>query len=193
MAKTKRHIPTLAREIVEGCQEGNAKDQRLLFDHFSRKVKAICLRYAGSEEDAEDIFQESFITIFEKIHTLKEFNKINAWVKKVTINKALRYHEKKKSQSFRISVENYRENEIEENEIIQAISIQELLELIRQLPDGYRLVFNLFVIEGYGHREIAKMLKIKEVTSRSQLFKAKQLLRKMLKAVGIDRYEKKYG
>ena len=193
MSKLKPYIPTIDRKIVEGCKAGKSKDQRLLFDHFSRRVKAICLRYSANEADAEDIFQESFIAIFEKIKTLKEYNKIDAWIKRVTINKALRFHEKKQSLSFRVSIESYRGNEVNENEIIQSISVQELQEIIQQLPDGYRLVFNLFVVEGYDHKDIAKMLNIKEVTSRSQLFKAKRLLRKMLKAVGIEQYEKKYG
>ncbi|MCO6487728.1 MAG: sigma-70 family RNA polymerase sigma factor [Phaeodactylibacter sp.] len=191
MPEDTRHKP-VALAVIEGCQRGDIHAQEALYGHFGRLVMATCLRYASNSADAEDIFQESFIAIFEQIGSLKHPERIVSWIYRIVISKVIRYY-RKRAQVVEVTEWNIHNNSpaYQEHEIIQALSAEELLALVQQLPDGYRLVFNLHVMEGYSHGEIGRMLGIREATSRSQLHKAKCWLQKtIVEKFGIHSYEK---
>lgn len=178
------------KKLVEGCKGNNRKSQQKLFMLMKDKMMGICMRYANEKAEAEDILQESFIKIFNKIDYLKEPEKLESWARKIFVNTAINHYHKPYNK--------YENNEIKENineddhytSIIEKLDNHQLLNLINQLPHGYRLVFNMYVIDGYTHQEIAGELNISVNTSKSQLYAAKQLLKKRLKELGIYRYEK---
>ena len=137
------------------------------------------MRYARHEMEAEDILQDAFIKIFDKINRFEFKGSFEGWVRRIVINTALKNYSKKSFKQEQIGLETYPELPLEP-EIYAHLHEEELLRLIGKLPEGYRLVFNLNVIEGYNHKEIANMLGIQESTSRSQLVKARKMLQGMI-------------
>lgn len=163
---------------------GNAAAQRALYEAHRVKWFMICLRYAHNKMEAEDMLQEGLISIFKE---LKQYdaNKatFSAWSNKVMVNAALQHLRKWKKLSFNESVDSY-ENQLSTSEnVYDKIGAKELTTMVQNLPEGYRVVFNLYVIEGYKHKEIAEMFSISENTSKSQLLKAKKMLRNQLEKV----------
>lgn len=162
----------------------NARAQRELYDMYKVKWFMICLRYAHDKMGAEDMLQEGLISIFKEI---KQYDPKKAaflaWSNKVMVNAALQHLRKWKKLNFTESVEAY-ENQFSSNEdIFDTIGAKELTQMVQSLPEGYRVVFNLYVIEGYKHKEIAEMFSISENTSKSQLLKAKKMLRNKLEKI----------
>ena len=157
--------------------------QKAVFDLFAGRMLGVCMRYSRNSADAEDILQDAFIKVFEKINQFKSEGSFEGWIRKIGVNTAL-----KKYTLSRYSKELLGQDLSEKESIYFAepvaynhLSEKEILGLINELPDGYRLVFNLFVIEGYKHEEIAEMLGIQAGTSRSQLAKARIQLQKQIK------------
>ncbi len=136
----------------------------------------ICRRYAKDQPEAEDMLQDAFISIFSHISQFKSIGSFEGWLKRITVNAAIRVLQKRKVRIVPISDDQH-EMESQEFNVLSDLNAEDLLKLINQLPDGYRTIFNLYVIEGYSHDEIAGMLKIKTATSRSQLSKAKAMLK----------------
>jgi RNA polymerase sigma-70 factor (ECF subfamily) len=144
-------------------------------------MMGVCMRYARNSADAEDILQDAFIKVFNKLHQYKFEGSFEGWIRKIVVNTAL----KKYSVSrYEKEVNGYEIKDRDESSMEPSayshLTQKELLKLINNLPDGYRLVFNLFVIEGYPHEEIAEMLGIQPGTSRSQLVKARNMLQKQI-------------
>lgn len=166
-------------EIIKGCLKRNAASQHLLFHHYSRLLMTVCLRYAGNTSEAEDMLQESFIRIFAFIHQYKFVGSFEGWIRAVTVNVCLRKLKKLKIWYDDTSTLENLGDTVQPN-AISALSEKELIQLISNLPNGYRIVFNLNAIEGYSHDEIAVMLGIEPATSRSQLIKARRLLQKQI-------------
>ncbi len=174
-------------EMINGCIKKNAACQRLLFEVYAGRLMTVCLRYADSREQAEDILQEAFIRIFNYVHQYSFKGSFEGWMKRTTANCALKILQKKKLHFSEI--ENGKENYLPaDTSAISNLSETELLKLISNLPDGYRIVFNLFAIEGYSHDEIAEMLHIKPATSRSQLAKARKMLQEQIRSLEKSRY-----
>ena len=136
----------------------------------------ICRRYAGDQHEAEDMLQEAFISIFSHINQFKYAGSFQGWLKRITVNTAIKILQKRKVRVISISNVEFEMISPDFN-ILSDLNTEDLLKLISQLPDGYRMIFNLYVIEGYSHDEIAAMLKIKTATSRSQLSKARAILK----------------
>lgn len=173
-------------------QQGDPKAQRDLYDLYKGKVMGICTRYTKDIKEAEDVFQESFIKIFNHINELRDDSNLESWMRKITVNTAVSYYHKHKKH-VHVSEKNGFHYQNDDYQLILAnFSIEAIVDIINHLPEGYRLVFNLSVVEGFSHAEIAKVLDITEATSRSQLTKAKQTLRNKLRARGIIKFEK-YG
>ncbi len=173
--------------LIKGCVKSDKACQQALYARYSRKMMMICQRYMRNTEDAEDILQEGFIKVFNHINSFKGDSKLETWMTRIFINAALN-HQRQKLYLFPMV-------DIKETSVTQSgdasladFHVEELLEMIRTLPDGCRIVFNLFAIEGYPHKEIASMLKISEGTSKSQYNRAKMLLRERL-----SEQEKQYG
>lgn len=144
-------------------------------------MKGICLRYSSNTADAEDLLQESFIRVFENLHRYADAGKLGAWIRTVTLNCVFeKYRSRKKEKESVLYVEEYFEKAQELDDILENLAVEELLAKIQRLPEGYRIVFNLFAVEGYKHEEIARQLNIETGTSKSQYSRAKALLRDML-------------
>jgi len=174
-------------KIIADCKRGKAYAQEQIYDLYSGAMLGICMRYARDRSDAEDILQEGFIKVFTKIEQY-DFNTVNsfsAWMKRIIVNTALNYiRDNKKHNIFSdIDEENTEALSYEPEETEQTITIsqQEILQLVQELPEGYKLVFNLYVFEKYSHQDIAIELGISVNTSKTQLFKARKLLQKRIK------------
>lgn len=166
--------------LIDGCLAKNQKSQKALFDTFAPTMYAICLRYSGNSEQAKDLLQDGFIKVYSKLADYKFEGSFEGWLKRIFINIALEYLRKEKRQPDIVNVEETTELQSETFHF-NNIDSRKIIELIQKLPPGYRTAINLFIIEGYSHREIAELLEISENTSKSQLFKARQMLQKMLK------------
>jgi RNA polymerase sigma-70 factor (ECF subfamily) len=172
------------KNIIKKCLKGNSQAQRTLYENYKVKWFMISLRYAHNKAEAEDMLQEGLISIFKD---LRQFDpdraSFAAWSSKVIVNAALQYLRKWKKLNFNQSIDNHEEHLSYNEDIYENIGAQELTAIVQELPDGYRTVFNLYAIEGYKHREIAEMLSISENTSKSQLMKAKNMLRNRLEKI----------
>lgn len=171
------------QEIINGCRRSEPKAQRALYDLYAPKLKGICFRYSKGSFDAEDIFQEAFVKIFTKFSSYSGQGSLEGWLKRICINTAIDHFKKSQSEGvFHVSFDDLFPNIHGRSAgIIENISASDLMNMINKLPQGYKMVFNLYVVEGYSHKEIAKMLEISEGTSKSQLSKARNLLQKYLK------------
>ncbi|MCB0760089.1 MAG: sigma-70 family RNA polymerase sigma factor [Flavobacteriales bacterium] len=171
------------QELVRACLEGSGKAQRLLYDKYSGQMMAVCLRYAGNEPDAQDMMQEGFIKVFDKLGQYSGKGSLVGWIRSVVISCALVHIRKEKRFMFHEDVEEVQHLTDDDVDAVSRMSQAEIMELIRQMPDGYRTVFNLFAIEGYSHKEIAELIEVSESTSKTQFFKAKAWLKKELNAL----------
>lgn len=164
----------ILEEIIRKCKEGNIQAQGELYKLFSTKLYAICLKYSRNEDEAQDNLQDAFLTIFDKIKQYRHEGSFEGWVKRITVNTVLqRYRKERVFEIVDREVAEDPEVEIETADI----SLDYLLRLIQELPDRYRLVFNLYVLDGYSHQEIADMLRINIGTSKSNLARARTILK----------------
>lgn len=166
-------------EIIQGCLEQKASSQEKLYALYSRRMMAICLRYTPSRFEAEDIFHEAFVKVFKSIHTWQG-GSFEGWMRRIFVNTAINHFHQNRKYLDHVDSADIENSVISTDNIIGELSNQELLELVGRLPDGYKMVFNLYVVEGYNHNEIAEMLKIAEGSSKSQLSKAKAYLKKLI-------------
>jgi RNA polymerase sigma factor (sigma-70 family) len=171
-------------DLVRGCIKGDRACQKALYERFSARMMLVCLRYAGNKEDASDILQEGFIRVFSKISTYRSEGSLEGWIRRIMINLALR------NLSRRKDIEEVMQEE-DDDGTLPVPKMEVLLEMIRRLPDGYRLVFNLYILENFSHSEIAVKLGISEGTSKSQLARARALLRKMINDYNRNTYNEK--
>lgn len=173
--------------LVNECVSGNAKAQRLLFERFSAKMLGVAIRYIKDKERAEDVLQDAFIKVFKNLKKFKYDGSLEGWIRRIVVNTALDQLRKNKKQQGNIELDDSF-IEITSNSFTEEkLEAESLLRIVQQLPEGYRTVFNLFAIEGYSHKEIAKKLNISENTSKSQYSRAKSVLREILNKLNIER------
>jgi RNA polymerase sigma factor (sigma-70 family) len=177
------------RQLVLLCKKLDPRAQRELYDRYKSRLMGICRRYAASREEAQDVLQEAFIKIFTRFNQLDDAERLENWMIRITINTAVNFYHQNKRYVFN-DISDQLESAGGYELILSTISDEFLIAQINSLPDGCRVVFNLFVVEGYTHAEVAAMLMISESTSRSQLVYAKSLLKEKLNAAGIVRYER---
>lgn len=177
-------------KLVRGCLRGKAKSQRLLFEEFEGLVMGICLRYAADHVEAEDMFQEVFIRVFDRLSTLKDAQALPAWIKQLAVRTVINVYHAQRKHRYHLEVSHAEQEEADVTSVLDVLDNEALVSMINDLPEGYRMVFNLYVVDGYSHREIAEMLDITENTSKSQLSRAKAQMKRQLKQLGITRYEK---
>lgn len=168
------------RDLISGCIDGNRRMQEELYRRFSPRMYAVCLRYAGSSEEAEDILQEGFIKIFKKLDSFRSEGSFEGWIRRIFVNTAIEHFRRKR---YLQPVTEREENTIEGKgiSVLDNLAEKDILDLVRQLSPGYRTVFNMYVVEGYTHKEIGDILGISEGTSKSQLSRAKVILQDMVK------------
>lgn len=165
--------------LIKKCLRSDPKAQRALYEKHRQSWFMTCLRYGKSKMEAEDIFQNGLISIYKDMHQFDEKKaKFSTWSNRVMANAALQFL-RKWNRIDKLAVdEEYGLSQPVKEDIYDILSAKELTKMVQNLPDGYRVVFNMYVIEGYKHREIAEILKVSVNTSKSQLFKAKQMLKK---------------
>ena len=168
-------------ELIRGCLKDDASCQKEIFNRFAGRMLGVCNRYARNSADAEDILQDAFIKVFGKIYQFKFEGSFEGWVRKIVVNTALKKYSLRRYEKEVVGYEiKDRDESSMEPSAYAHLNQKEIMDLINNLPDGYRLIFNLYVIEGYQHDEIAEMLGIQSGTSRSQLVKARNLLQKQI-------------
>lgn len=169
-------------EIIEACKKQNQQAQMALFHRYRKQYHGLCRRYVNSMEVAEEVLMDAFVVIFKTIksHKGKSFE---VWMRSIVIHKSIDYYRKHKNDPvfYEIETELIKKPSEEQNNNVEA---EDLLKMLHALPPGYRMVFNLYSIEGYQHKEIAERLGVSVNTSKTQLFKAKQKLQAMLKKGG---------
>lgn len=166
------------QELIRRCKANDRTAQRLLYERFAPLLMSVCRRYVG-QANAEDVVQDSFIRIFQYLIQYRNDGSFEGWIRRVCINTCIRHLEKAKRLHVEYGAEGLPEHPVEPD-AISKMSADELMGLIDKLPDGYRTVFNLSVIEGFHHKEIAGMLGIEESSSRSQLTKARKYIQRSL-------------
>ena len=171
------------KEIIKGCLTGNRRDQELLYRRHAAKLYSVCMQYSGNNEEARDILQEGFIKIFENLNSYKHEGSFEGWMRRITVNTAL--------EKFRSRYGLYRVDDIDQvpepdaepdNQDYAGLEAADLLGIIRELPPKYRMVFNLYAIEGYSHKEISEMINISEGTSKSNLSRARVILQRRVRS-----------
>ena len=167
-------------ELVSECLKGKSSAQRTLFQLHSGKMLAVSLRYMGSTMEAEEVLQESFIKVFEKLNQWKGDGPLGGWIRTIVVNTSLTRI--KNNKKFRLDKNIDDAISLSDNgeDQMEALQAADLMKLIAQMPEGYNTVFNLFVVEGYGHKEIAELMGISESTSKTQFLKGKNWLVKRI-------------
>lgn len=163
------------KDLIMGCLEGQRSAQKALFEMYAGKMLLVCKRYSRSEAEAEDILQDGFVKMFRHLKSFDYQGSFEGWLRRIMINTALKLVSKKSFKNEKIGLEDHQHQSVGP-EVFAKLNEDALLRLIDELPEGYKVVFNLFAIEGYSHKEISKMLDIQESTSRSQLLKARRVL-----------------
>jgi RNA polymerase sigma factor (sigma-70 family) len=178
-------------DLIAGCIAGDRVMQEELYNRFAPKMYAVCLRYANNSDDAQDLLQEGFIKVYKNIHRFRAEGSFEGWIRRVFINSSIE-HLRKKSAKL-MTVTEKEEGTIEDTDIsaLDTMAEKDIIKLIQELSPGYRTVFNLYVIEGFAHKEIAEQLGISEGTSKSQLARAKSILQKKV-AQYLSDTEKSY-
>jgi RNA polymerase sigma-70 factor (ECF subfamily) len=174
--------PVPLRDLLNGCLEKDRRSQEQLYRWLSPRLFAVCLRYAGDREAAEDILQEGFIKLFQKLSSYRHEGSFEGWARRIFVNTAIEHFRKIKPVLSLEEESPMHEPSLQETGITQ-LEAKELSALIQELPVGYRTVFNLYAVEGYNHAEIGEQLGISEGTSKSQYSRAKKWLQERLKKI----------
>lgn len=168
------------KEVIEGCKKQNRKAQKMLYDRFASKFLGVCMRYAKDKHEAEDILQEGFLKIFERINQFNFNGSFEGWMRRIIVNTAITNYRRNLKHYNHSNLDDIGEYEHEVDTIDLEFSLDEMLRVIQSLSPGYRIVFNLFAIEGYSHKEIAEMLNIDVATSKSQYSRARKIVQNRL-------------
>lgn len=172
--------------LVNECAKGNSKAQRALFDKFAPKMLAVCQRYLRNNQEAEDVLQDGFVKVFQKIVDFKMEGSLEGWIRRIIVNTALDTIRKNKKLLDDVQVEEVQYKVSFTDHQFDGMDLAQLMKLINEMPDGYRVVFNMFAIEGYSHKEIADTLGVTENTSKSQYSRARAFLRTQLELLERD-------
>src|ERR1700761_6324359 len=176
-------------ELIKLCKDGQRKGQELLYKQFAAKMLAVCARYATDRMEAEDMLQNGFIRVFQKIGDYRNEGSFEGWVRRIMVHSSIEYYRKHHKMMQVVEMEEAG-NEAAVNASATAnLAAKDLLGLIQQLPPGYRIVFNLYAIEGYSHKEIAAIVGITEGASKSQLSRARGVLKEQVIKLEGKRYE----
>jgi len=167
------------KQIIEGCMRNDPAFQQRLYNMLSAKMFAVCLRYANEYNSAQDLLQEGFIKVFRNIEKFRGEGSFEGWVRRIFVNTAIE-HYRKQVNMYAIHDTEVKAYEYFDNNALENLKREDIVKSIQKLSDGYRTVFNLYVVEGYSHKEIGDMLGISEGTSKSQLARARYLLQKMI-------------
>ena len=172
---------TFDLQLIESCIKGDRASQKVLYDRLAARMFPVCMRYAGYRELAEDVLQDGFVTLFTRLDTYKGEGSFEGWARKIFVTTALMNLRKKDALKMSDDLEAARSLKAETSSQIQNLGYKELMNMIMELPAGFRTVFNMYAIEGYSHKEIGEILGISETTSRTQLSRARISLQNKIK------------
>lgn len=167
-------------ELIVGCQKDKRKAQKELYDRYAPVLLGVCMRYAKDSSEAEDVLQEGFIKIFDKIKLFNGQGSFEGWMRKLMVNTAISNYRKNLKRYYKADIDEPQVQGMTSEKSNLEFTKDELMQVINSLPDGYRMVFNLYAIEGYKHKEIGELLEIDETTSKSQYSRAKKQIQKKL-------------
>lgn len=167
--------------LLKGCLRHERVAQEALYRHFAPRLMGICLRYARSRSQAEDLMQDAFIRVFQRLEQFRGEGPLDAWVRRIAVSTCLDHYRAEARRWREVDLDAAAELTSDDSDALSRLSQQDLVGLINRLPDGYRVVLNLYCLEGYSHKEIAAQLGIEEKTSSSQLFKARRLLAELVR------------
>lgn len=180
------HVDEQEKKLLAACLKGQPEAQRQLYERYKTPMYRLCLRYAANAAEAEDMLQEGFIRVFSDLPQFRGDGALGGWIRQVVLRSALQCLRKRLQQGTWVSEEYMPEQPVLDSTLEAQDEAQYIVQLLQKLPEGYRAVFNLFVIEEFSHKEIAEMLGISENTSKTQLFKAKAMLRRYLEKVSVN-------
>ena len=168
-------------DLIQGCLEEDRRMQEELYRRFSPRMYGVCLRYAGTSAEAEDILQEGFIKVYKKLSSYRREGSFEGWIRRIFVNTAIEHFRRK---TYQQPITEQHENTVEGKylSVLDDLAEKDIMKLIQELSPGYRTVFNLYVVEGYTHKEIGDLLNISEGTSKSQLARAKGALKKIIES-----------
>jgi RNA polymerase sigma factor (sigma-70 family) len=176
-------------DLIEGCRRGDRKAQELLYQRYASRMYGVCLRYTRDPMEAEDIVVVAFTRAFSRIDQFRGDGSFEGWLRRITVNEALGVLRKNRTMGIETDLDSA-DREVDYSYLNDHLEAEDLIHIIEQLPPGYRVVFNMYAIDGYSHKEIADALGISENTSKSQLSRARALLQKLLAESGWDREKK---
>lgn len=176
-------------QLVKNCLAGKAEAQELLYRRYASRMFGVCLRYAKNKMEAEDIMQEAFIKVYQNLKNFRGDGSLEGWIRRIMVNTSINYYKSNLKYLQTMDIDDVTPQENFNVDSIDNIGLKTLLRLIQQLPEGYRVVFNMYVIEGYSHKEIAEELGISESTSKSQLSRARKALQAKIEKINAVCYE----
>jgi len=168
-------------QLIESCKKGDRVAQKVVYDRLASRMFPVCIRYVGDRSVAEDILQEGFITLFTRIGTYKGEGSFEGWARRIFVTTALMHLRKKDALRMSDDLEAARGLKTDTTTQMENIGYKELMDMVMSLPTGFRTIFNMYAVEGYSHKEIAEILGISEVTSRTQFSRARAVLQKKIK------------
>lgn len=181
------------QRLIKDCLKGKLQAQRELYEHFAKNMLGVCYRYTRSVKDAEDVLQEGFVKVFHNLGQYKNEGELGGWIRRIMVNTALNFLKRnRKYQQEMYFTQEYLHPVSDDDPVIK-LQAKELADLIRQLPHGYQVIFNLHAVEGYSHVEIGELLGISDGTSRSQYSRARNLLITWIEKFSIDKKKEKYA
>jgi RNA polymerase sigma-70 factor (ECF subfamily) len=167
------------QEVVQGCIRQDRTHQKLLYERYYGSMMAVCMRYASDREEARDVLHEGFMKVYKNMSRFKEGTNLGAWIRRIMINTSIDHYRKNAKKPNFVEI-NHAVHEAASHNVVSDLSKEEILKLVQKLSPAYRTVFNLYVIEGYSHREVGEALGISEGTSKSNLAKARAKLQRMI-------------
>lgn len=173
--------------LLDGCRRGDAKAQQMLYKSFASRMFAVCLRYARDRDEAQDFLQEGFVKAFLHIQSFNNQGSFEGWLRRIVVRTAIDQLRRQKNFRLQLSIDEPDAMQLPDMAISDSLSLEYLQGIVQDLPTGYRLVFNLFAIEGYSHREVAEQLGITEATSRSQYTRAKVALQRRIHEDSLEK------
>lgn len=169
------------KKLIDECIKNNRKSQRRFYEMYAPVLLGLCCRYTRDRSEAEDVLQEAFIKIFNNLGQFAGIGSFEGWIKRIVVNTAITHYRQNLKHAYQEDISEIKESRISGDNFIEAeFTQEELMNVIKSLPQGYRVVFNLYAIEGYKHREIAEMLNIDISTSKSQFSRARKLVQQKL-------------
>lgn len=168
------------KDLIKGCQRGKAKFQRLLYELYAPKMLGVCMRYFHSKSEAQDALQDGFVKVYTKIHNFRSNGSLEGWIRRIMVNTSLNLLRDNLKHLYHSDVDDEKVHIADSSVEYDQFNVQDILKLIQGMPSGYQIIFNLYEIDGYAHKEIAEEMQISVNTSKSQLLKARKYLQNEL-------------